>query len=85
MSGSDLMTQVVAAVADEDEKAIDAVDPLHDYIDPEVLARLEKMDGAGDWYFSFPFDGHRVSITEERVLIDGDTYRCESPLSDRDR
>lgn len=66
-----LATRVVNAVASVD--GVDPVDlePLYDYIDPEILVRLSDQEGS-NWSLSFQYIDHQVTVNHEaQILIDG--------------
>jgi hypothetical protein len=79
MARADLLTGVVEAVAAADGVEPEAVPPLHDHIDPEVLHRLDEHEGEGDWRFTFQFADHRVTVTHDsRILVDGRLHRSST-------
>ncbi|WP_049987866.1 HalOD1 output domain-containing protein [Halobellus rufus] len=85
MTQTDLITEVIEAVAAADGVELGEVPPLNDYIDPEILSLLNEQQRDGDWWFSFQFADHQVTVTKDsRIFIDGEIY---PPLtnSQRDR
>ena len=78
MTRTDLLTEVVKAVAAADGVEPAAVEPLHDYVDPEVLNKLDEMKNEHDWRFTFQYGDHHITIRHDsRVLVDGECYRSE--------
>jgi len=55
------------------------IDPLHDYIDPEILNKLDDMKTDGDWRVTFPFGDYQVRVTHDsQVFVDGELYRPDT-------
>ncbi|QCC47267.1 HalOD1 output domain-containing protein [Halobellus limi] len=78
MTRTDLLTEVVKAVAAADGVEPSAVEPLHEYIDPEVLYRLDGVENDTEWRFTFRYGTHYVTISHDsRVVVDGDFHRSE--------
>ena len=78
MTRTDLLTEVIKAVAAADGVDPAETEPLHDYIDPEVLYKLDEMQNEHDWSFAFQYGDHHVTITHDsRVLVDGEFDRSE--------
>lgn len=71
-STDDLTLEVIKAVAKSDAVDPAAVDfTLSDYLDPEVLAKLEGMESAV-WEFTFRVSDHQVQITHNgTIFVDG--------------
>lgn len=68
------------SVSQADGVEVTELEPLYDYIDPEVLSVLEHKS-RGDWSFTFQYVDHQITVTHRsRVFIDGVQY---SPNSDR--
>lgn len=81
MTRTDLLIEVIEAVAAADDVAAEEVNPLHDYIEPGILDKLDDMGRNGDWRFTFQFEDHQVTITHDsRVFIDGVLYRSEKSV-----
>ena len=75
---TDLLVDVIRAVAAVDGDELDEVDSLHDYIDPEILDRLDDMESEADWRFTFEFGDHQVTVTHDsQVYIEGELYRSK--------
>ena len=78
MTRTTLLTEVVKAVAAAEGVAPGEVDPLHDYIDPDVLSKLDGMQNDHEWRFTFQYGNHQITISHDsRVLVDGELYRSE--------
>lgn len=70
-SDRDLIVEIVAALAEAEHVPPEELDyNLYEHVDPEVIARLDRMDGS--WKFSFEVDEHEVTITDDgRLFVDG--------------
>ncbi|MFD1685721.1 HalOD1 output domain-containing protein [Halobellus litoreus] len=78
MTRTDLLTEVVKAVAAAEGVAPGQIEPLHDYIDPDVLNKLDGMKNEHEWRFTFQYGDHQITIGHDsRVLVDGEFYRSE--------
>lgn len=81
MTRTDLLVRVVKAVADADGVSSEELPPLHNYIDPEILHKLDDPETAGDWQFTFRFADHQVTVTHDaQVFVDGELYHTEQHL-----
>ncbi len=80
MTQTDLVTAVIDAVA-----AADGVDPaelesLYEYMDPEVLAKLDRVD-RGKWSLTFRYSDHQITVTSKKqILIDGVPHSTDAPI-----
>lgn len=82
MTRPDLVTAVVRAVAAAEGNALEEVAPLNDYLDPEILDRLDGMEDRSDWRFTFEFGEHQVTVTHEsQVYVEGELYRSGTAAS----
>jgi len=71
MADTEIVAEVVLAVADADGVDPMELDPLYEYIDPEILDRLADQE-KGPWRFTFRFSDHQVTVTHDgEVLVDG--------------
>lgn len=62
---------VVEAVAAADGVDPADLEPLHEYVDPDVLSRLHEQEN-GEWSFTFRYVDHQVTLTHDgRILVDG--------------
>ena len=68
-----MQTLVIKALDRVTEKPVDEMEPLSNHIDPEALDRLfhARSNGQprGDGKVTFPWDGHRVTVTNEQITI----------------
>lgn len=75
MTRADLLTEIIDAVATADGVDPVEVDPIYDYIDPEILNKLDEQEKGGSWRFTFQFADHQVTVTHDsQILIDGQLY-----------
>ena len=76
----DVIVELIEALADADGVEPSAVDfTLSDYMDPEVLVKLDSMD-AKTWELTFRVSDHQARITHDGVLfIDGVRYSPGAP------
>ena len=78
MTRTDLLTEVVKAVAAADGVEPADVEPLHEYIDPEVLYKLGGVRNDTEWRFTFQYGDHHIAIAHDsQVVVDGDFHRSE--------
>jgi hypothetical protein len=78
MTRTGLLTEVIKAVAAADGKKPKEVDPLHHYVDPEILDKLDEMETKGDWRFTFQLRNYEVTVTDDsQVFLNGELYRSE--------
>ena len=69
-----IATTVIRAVAAADGVDPSDLDPLYEYLDPDVLEQLSDQDKT-NWSFTFQYLDHQVTVTHEKqVLIDGTAY-----------
>lgn len=75
MAQTDMIaTTVIRAVAAADGVDPSDLDPLYEYLDPDVLEQLSDQDQTS-WRFTFQYLDHQVTVTHEiQVLIDGTAY-----------
>jgi hypothetical protein len=79
MPRTDLVTDVVKAVAAADGREPDALPSLFDYIDPEILSRLDKQEKQGACRFTFQYAGHRVTVTQDsEIVVDGESHSTDN-------
>lgn len=72
MTRTDLVTEVIRAVAAADGVAVSDVPPLYEYVDPDILDKLDAQDTAGNCRLTFQFADHEVTVTQDsQVFIDG--------------
>lgn len=65
MPGSDIVIEVVEAIAQLDNRDPSEVDfTLADYIDPMVLDKLGNMED-GVWEFTFRVSDHQVRLSHD--------------------
>ncbi|WP_226483235.1 HalOD1 output domain-containing protein [Natrinema amylolyticum] len=62
MTQTDLIAAVIDAVATADGVDPTELDSLYEYIDPEVLAKLDEVDH-GKWSFTFQYSDHQITVT----------------------
>ena len=86
MPRTDLFTRVIKTVAAADGVEPIEVDPLHDYIDPEILDKLDEMERKGDWTFEFVFGDYHITVTNDsQLFINGEQYQSKKSIeSDAD-
>jgi hypothetical protein len=78
MTRTDIVTRVVRAMAAADGVEPADVNPLYDYIDPEVLYMLDEQEQS-EWSLTFQYSDHQITVTHEsQVLIDGISYSPDS-------
>ncbi|WP_226040038.1 HalOD1 output domain-containing protein [Natrinema sp. DC36] len=71
MMRTDVVTNVVKAVAAQDEVEPGELDSLYEYIDPEILEKVYEQE-KGDWTFTFQYSDPQVTLThEEQIFVDG--------------
>ncbi|NUB92562.1 hypothetical protein HTZ84_04205 [Haloterrigena sp. SYSU A558-1] len=71
MTQTDVVTNVVKAVAAQDGVEPGELDLLYEYIDPEVLENICEQE-KGDWNFTFQYSDHQVTLTHEgQIFVDG--------------
>ncbi|WP_226008303.1 HalOD1 output domain-containing protein [Natrinema salinisoli] len=68
-------TKVIECLADADDLEPTELNyNLQDYIDPDVLIKLGKME-KGTWKITFQVSDHQVTINQDEVIyIDGIKY-----------
>lgn len=72
-----IATTVIRAVAAADGVDPSDLDPLYEYLDPDVLEQLSDQDKT-EWSFTFQYLDHQVTVThEEQILIDGTAYALD--------
>lgn len=72
-----LATHVINAVATADGVDPTDLDPLYEYIDPNVLAQLSDQDGA-EWSLTFQYTDHQVTVNHDgQILVDGTIYASD--------
>ncbi|WP_440991587.1 HalOD1 output domain-containing protein [Haloarchaeobius baliensis] len=82
MTRTDLVTGVVEAVAAADGVAMADVPQLHDYIDPEILAKLGAQQKLGNCRVTFQFADHQVTVTQaSEIIVDGERYIPENVVN----
>ena len=66
-------TFVLEALDRVTDQPVDELEPLSDHIDPDALDHLfqARPNGQprGDGEVTFPWEGHRVTVTHERITI----------------
>lgn len=69
-----IAADVIYAVATADGVDPSDLDPLYEYLDPDVLDQLSNQDRT-KWSLTFQYLDHQVTVThEEQILIDGTVY-----------
>lgn len=80
MARSDIVARVVDAVATADGLDVSDLDPLYEYVDPEVLGRLDAHEGS-EWRITFRYSDHQVTVAHDgRVLVDGVVHSPDAPM-----
>jgi len=80
MTRTDLIAAVIDAVATADGVEPTDLDSLYEYIDPEVLAKLDEVDN-GKWSFTFQYSDHQITVTSEKqILIDGASQSTDASI-----
>lgn len=79
MPRDEIVVDVVEGLAEADKMEPTEMDyNLSEYIDPEILEKLEDMQ-KGQWEFTFRVSDHQVRITHRgTVFIDGTKHVAES-------
>jgi hypothetical protein len=81
MTQTDLLTEVINAVAAADGVEPTEVDSLYDYIDPEILETLDEMENGRNWRFTFQYGDHQITVTpDSQIFLDGELYRSEKSV-----
>lgn len=81
MDQADIITRIIRAVAAADGVAMDDVDRLYEYIDPDVLLKLDEQN-RGEWSLTFQFGDHLITIDHDsRLLVDGVAYTTETSVN----
>lgn len=71
MTQTDIVPRVVKTVAAADGIDTEDLDSLYEYIDPEVLLKLDNQE-MGEWSFTFQYSDHQVTITHDtKIFVDG--------------
>lgn len=67
-----VVNEVVDAVADVDGIDPVEIDPIYEYIDPEILEKLAEQDKKSGWKFTFQYSDHQITLTSNgQILVDG--------------
>lgn len=81
MEESDIVMEVLEAVAAADGVEPAELEVLYDYIDPEVLYKLSEQD-RGQWSLTFQFSDHQVTVTHDlQIFVDGVAYSSDVSVS----
>ncbi|AGN01797.1 hypothetical protein L593_09260 [Salinarchaeum sp. Harcht-Bsk1] len=81
MAETDIVARVVDAVAAADGVEVTDVDPVYEYMYPEVLQKLCEHEG-GEWSLTFQFADHQITVTHEsRIFVDGVAYTHDASVS----
>lgn len=77
MTETDIIVEVVEAVADAEGVDPKELESLYTYIDPGMLEGLIGHK-KGEWSFTFQYADHQVSITQdEEISVDGTLYTSD--------
>lgn len=69
-----VVTSVTKAVAAADGVDPEELEPLYDYIDPEVLVHLSEQDRT-EWSLTFQYLDHQITMTHNgQIRVDGVVY-----------
>lgn len=80
MAESDIVIEVLKAVAAADGVETTELDPLYDYVNPEAMHTLFAR-ARGRWNLTFQYSDHHVTVTHDsQILVDGVAYTPEVPL-----
>jgi hypothetical protein len=79
MPESDIIVDLIEALAETDGMEPSELNyKLSDYMDPEVLAKLDSMKD-GIWDLTFRVSDHQVRITHDgRIFINGVQYAADA-------
>ncbi|MFD1647650.1 HalOD1 output domain-containing protein [Haloarchaeobius litoreus] len=69
-------------MAAADVVAMADIPQLHDYIDPEILAKLGAQEKKGCCRVTFQFADPQGTVTQDSVIfVDGERYRPENVVN----
>jgi hypothetical protein len=81
MAETDIVTRIVEAVAAADGVDPAELDPLYDYMNPEVLHKISRQE-RGQWSLTFQYSDHQVTVSHDsRILVDGVAYTPNASAS----
>jgi hypothetical protein len=80
MAQTDIISEVIEAVAEADGMEPTELDMLHEYIDPSILRKLAEQERA-EWSLTFQYSDHQVTVTDQsQILVDGVPYSPEASM-----
>lgn len=78
MTRTEIIPEVVKAVAAVDGVEVGEVPPLRDYVDPEILSKLTEQDREGEGRISFQYSDHQITVTQDaQVFVDGHLHATD--------
>jgi hypothetical protein len=85
MTKESLISEIIKSVAAADNIEPSELPNLHEYIDTEILHKLDEQE-RGKWSFTFQYSDHQITVTHEsQVFVDGTVPRSNTSTSQSNR